>query len=82
MSSNKSDIWTVSYNQTKKMLAVKRLAKNETAMYMFSLETHAVQAVWNNLRFELLFATNDNDERYSIQTHQYLLRNLLVEGCE
>jgi hypothetical protein len=29
-----------------------------------------------------LFATNDNDERYSIQTHQYLLRNLLVEGCE
>jgi hypothetical protein len=49
---------------------------------MFSFENHAVQAVWNNLRFELLFATNDNDERYSIQTHPYLLRNLLVEACE
>lgn len=49
---------------------------------MFSFETNAVQAVWNNLRFEILFAANDNDERYSIQTHPYLLRNLLVEGCE
>jgi len=38
--------------------------------------------VWNNLRFELLYATNDNDERYSIQTHPTLLRNLWVEACE
>lgn len=47
----KEDIWTVSYNQIKKTLNVKRLAKNRTHLYMFSFENNAVQAVWNNLRF-------------------------------
>ena len=29
----------------------------------------------------MLYVTNDDDERYSIQTHPMLLRNLLVEGA-
>lgn len=48
---NKKDIWTISYNSMKKALAVKRLAKNATPLYMFSFESNAVEAVWNNLRF-------------------------------
>jgi hypothetical protein len=63
-------------------MSVERVSKTETPVYLFRLDSCAVQAVWNNLRFELLFAANDNDERYSIQTHEAMLRNLLVEGCE
>jgi hypothetical protein len=79
---DKRDVWGIGYDPTKKGFAVKRVAKNITSLYMFSLDRYAVEAVWNNLRFELLFVGNDSDERYSIQTHEALVRNLLVEGCE
>ena len=65
----------------KRELVVKRLAKSETAMYLFSVDSTIVRSVWNNLRFELLYAANDDDERYSIQTHPDLLRNLWIEAC-
>jgi hypothetical protein len=58
------------------------LAKSETDLYIFKADETILKSVWNNLRFELLYATNDNDERYSIQTHPTLLRNLWVEACE
>ena len=51
-------------------------------MYVFEVDATILKSIWNNLRFELLYAANDNDERYSIQTHPYLLRNLFIEGCE
>ena len=47
-------------------------------MYVFQADEVIVRSVWANLRFELLYATNDDDERYSIQTHPTLLRNLWV----
>ena len=45
------------------------------------MDEFVVKSVWNNLRFELLYVTNDDDERYSIQTHPRLLRNVVVEGA-
>ncbi|KAL2914419.1 Pecanex-like protein 4 [Polyrhizophydium stewartii] len=39
----------------------------------------AVRGIWANLVFELLYLTNDDDERYSIQAHEILLRNLTVQ---
>ena len=81
LAKNKSDIWTVSYHPMKKQLSVKRIAEMQTPLYLFSMDTILVKSVWNNLRFELLYAANDDDERYSIQTHPNLLRNLLVEAC-
>lgn len=50
-------------------------------MYVFGVDAILLKSIWNNLRSELIFATNDDDERYSIQTHPYLLRNLFVEAC-
>jgi hypothetical protein len=58
------------------------MARSETNMYIFIVSEPILKSVWNNLRFELVYATNDNDERYSIQTHPTLLRNLWVEACE
>ena len=65
-----------------KKLTVKRLAVEKVPLYIFEVDSMVVRAIWNNLRFELLYAANDDDERYSIQTHASLLRNLLVQACE
>jgi hypothetical protein len=32
------------------------------------------------MRFEMYYVTNDDDERYSIQTHPQFLRNILIEA--
>jgi hypothetical protein len=49
---------------------------------MFEADACIIKSIWNNLRFELMYAANDNDERYSIQTHANLMRNLWTEACE
>ena len=41
-----------------------------------------VKGIQNNLQVELFYATNDDEERYSIQTHKTLLRNLAIEMSE
>lgn len=41
----------------------------------------AVKGIWANLLFELLYLTNDDDERFSIQAHEILLRNLTVQSA-
>jgi len=76
---DKKDIWTCSI--VKKRFYVQRLTRMEMPLYMFRINACGVCSIWNNLRFELLYAENDNDERYSIQTHKYLMRNLLIEGA-
>lgn len=62
----------------KKVMQFKRIAKNTVDAYVFSIDPIVVSSIWNNLRYELLFATNDSDERYSIQTHEVYMRNLLI----
>jgi len=51
-------------------------------MFVFKVDETILKSVWNNLRLELIYATNNDDERYSIQTHPNLMRNLWVEACE
>ena len=52
-------------------------------MVIFVLEMgQAVKGQWANLAFELLYLTNDDEERYSIQAHPALLRNLTLQMAE
>ena len=60
---------------------MKRIAISDNDLFMFKADATIIKSVWNNLRFELMYATNDNDERYSIQTHPNLMRNLWTEAC-
>eukprot|EP00045_Choanoeca_perplexa_P014530 m.171701 g.171701 ORF g.171701 m.171701 type:complete len:1061 (+) comp16709_c0_seq1:89-3271(+) len=46
------------------------------------LNDEAVRGQWSNLVLELLYLTNDDDERYSIQAHAPLLRNLTLQMAE
>ena len=38
--------------------------------------------LWASLALELLYLTNDDDERYSIQAEERILRNLTVEAAD
>jgi hypothetical protein len=51
-------------------------------MSLASLSGTAARCFWASTSLELLFFANDDDERYSIQAHRQLLRNLAVQTCE
>jgi len=45
------------------------------------LNPEAVQGLWASMGHELLYLTNDDDERYSIQANPPLLRNLTMQAA-
>ena len=49
---------------------------------VFEFRREVARAVWANLNMELLYYTNANDERFSIQAEKDILRNLLVHLAE
>ena len=46
------------------------------------LDSEMVRALWASLIGELLYLTNDDDERYSIQAHSTILRNLTIQAAD
>jgi len=46
------------------------------------LRPEVVRSIWASAALELKYLTNDDDERYSIQAHPTLLRNLIVQSAE
>lgn len=46
------------------------------------LNPEVVNGLWASLNWELLYLTNDDDERYSIQAEERLLRNLTVQAAD
>ena len=58
------------------------LTLQEELVHIGQLNSEGVRAVWNDLGLELLYLTNDDDERYSIQAHTWLLRNLTIQAAD
>ncbi|XP_075699720.1 pecanex-like protein 4 [Rhinoderma darwinii] len=58
------------------------LTLQEQLVQIGKLNVEAVRGQWANLSWELLYATNDDEERYSIQAHPVLLRNLTVQAAD
>ncbi|XP_027785571.2 pecanex-like protein 4 isoform X1 [Marmota flaviventris] len=58
------------------------LTLQELLIQVGKLNAEAVRGQWANLSWELLYATNDDEERYSIQAHPLLLRNLTVQAAD
>ncbi|KFO78741.1 Pecanex-like 4, partial [Cuculus canorus] len=58
------------------------LTLQELLVQVGKLNEEAVRGQWANLSWELLYATNDDEERYSIQAHSVLLRNLTVQAAD
>ncbi|KAM3853961.1 pecanex-like protein 4 isoform 1-T3 [Vipera latastei] len=58
------------------------LTLQEFLVQVGELNDEAVRGQWGNLSWELLYATNDDEERYSIQAHPVLLRNLTIQAAD
>ncbi|KAM6462587.1 pecanex-like protein 4 isoform 1-T5 [Liasis olivaceus] len=58
------------------------LTLQEFLVQVGKLNNEAIRGQWGNLSWELLYATNDDEERYSIQAHPVLLRNLTIQAAD
>ncbi|KAK6481442.1 pecanex-like protein 4 [Huso huso] len=58
------------------------LTLQEWLVHVGKLNSEGIRGQWANLSWELLYATNDDEERYSIQAHPVLLRNLTVQAAD
>ncbi|KAJ3133265.1 Pecanex-like protein 4 [Irineochytrium annulatum] len=50
--------------------------------FLGRMNWEAIRGIWANLAYELLYLTNDDDERYSIQAHRKVLRNLSIQTAD
>ena len=57
------------------------LSKDST-FSIFEFRREVIRGIWSNQNMELLYYTNANDERFSIQAEKDILRNLLVQLAE
>ena len=57
------------------------LTLQEQVVHIGQLNSVGVASVWADLSLELLYLTNDDDERYSIQAHPEVLRNLTIQAA-
>lgn len=58
------------------------LSLQDEVVHIGSLNRAALEGLWADLALELVYLTNDDDERYSIQAHTHLLRNLSIQAAE
>jgi hypothetical protein len=59
-----------------------RLLLAEVQCAVGSLSPAAVVGQWASLHLELVLFGNDDDERYSIQAHESILRNLTIQAAD
>eukprot|EP00050_Salpingoeca_kvevrii_P017787 m.68246 g.68246 ORF g.68246 m.68246 type:complete len:1133 (+) comp7726_c0_seq2:492-3890(+) len=58
------------------------LSTQKIAIRVGALNPETVRGIWASLNMELLFMSNDDEERYSIQAHRIILRNLMIQTAE
>ncbi|KAJ3115309.1 Pecanex-like protein 4 [Phlyctochytrium bullatum] len=64
-------------------LSARILNKNKfEQVHVGLLWWESLRSIWANLAYELLYLTNDDDERFSIQASTRLLRNISIESAE
>ncbi|KAJ3272257.1 Pecanex-like protein 4 [Terramyces sp. JEL0728] len=74
-------VFQLSVKKSGDPLRVRLLIKNETSRIKIArMNSEALKGIWANLLYELLYLTNDDDERFSIQAHTKLLRNLTIQA--
>jgi len=61
---------------------VLRLSLVEDGVRVGELRPEVVKSIWASASVELRYLANDDDERYSIQAHPTLLRNMVVQSAE
>ena len=80
MVNHKENLFSLSFNEGVYNGHILRLDTNNVMVGKLSSEV--VKGIWASLNLELLYITNDDDERYSIQAHPTLLRNITIQSSE
>ncbi|XP_047591594.1 pecanex-like protein 4 isoform X2 [Lutra lutra] len=75
-------LFSLGYDPNMGVYTGRVLTLQELLIQVGKLNAEAVKGQWANLSWELLYATNDDEERYSIQAHPLLLRNLTVQAAD
>lgn len=75
-------LFSLGYESSMGVYTARVLVLQELPVHIGKLNAEAVRGQWANLSWELLYATNDDEERYSIQAHPLLLRNLTVQAAD
>ncbi|XP_012663439.1 pecanex-like protein 4 isoform X1 [Otolemur garnettii] len=75
-------LFSLGYDPSMGVYTGRVLTLQELLIYVGKLNAEAVRGQWANLSWELLYATNDDEERYSIQAHPLLLRNLTIQAAD
>ncbi|XFG04139.1 hypothetical protein AB1E19_007763 [Capra hircus] len=75
-------LFSLGYDPNMGVYTGRVLTLQELLIHVGKLNAEAVRGQWANLSWELLYATNDDEERYSIQAHPLLLRNLTVQAAD
>jgi hypothetical protein len=57
------------------------LKRNRNLINFAQINQEIPKGTWANLIFELYYCTNDDDERYSIQANDVILRNIFVQSA-
>ncbi|KAK7104932.1 pecanex-like protein 4 [Littorina saxatilis] len=79
---NRANLFSLGHNNVQSTYTSRTLTMQDVAVSVGRLNTEAVRGQWANLSLELLFMTNDDEERYSIQAHPTVLRNLTVQAAD
>ncbi|XP_067119884.1 pecanex-like protein 4 [Centruroides vittatus] len=74
-------LFSISYDLVQDLYTSHLLSLEDQPIFIGSLNSALVQSIWSSLCIELLYLTNDDDERYSIQAEPVTLRNLTVQAA-
>ncbi|EDO43069.1 predicted protein, partial [Nematostella vectensis] len=80
--SDRPNLFSIGKDKEKGTYTSRVLSKNRLLAPMGRLNPEAVRGQWAALALELLYLTNDDEERYSIQAHPTLLRNLTIQAAD
>ncbi|XP_064120786.1 pecanex-like protein 4, partial [Macrobrachium nipponense] len=76
------NLFSMGYNPVKGVYTSHLLTLGDAEVSVGRLGGETVRGLWASLVAELLYLTNDDDERYSIQAQPGLLRNLTVQAAD
>ncbi|KAK6181580.1 hypothetical protein SNE40_009406 [Patella caerulea] len=79
---NKHNLFSLGHNSIQGTYNSRVLSLQEVMVHIGRLNEEVVKGQWANLSMELLYLTNDDEERYSIQAHPTILRNLTVQAAD
>ncbi|XP_070577011.1 pecanex-like protein 4 [Ptychodera flava] len=78
----KTSLFSLVYDAVDGVYNGRVLSKQQVMAYIGRLNGEVVRGYWASLAQELFYFTNDDEERYSIQAHPVLLRNLTVQSAD